>query len=206
MLEAAGRIVAATDLPVTADLEGGYGDPAETVRRAIGIGVVGANIEDQMRPLAEALATVGRSMGPPEHRGQEAPPSPDGPREPAARGEVRRPVRGSMHLEPVQKWVLSILAATTIVHLAGGLVIAAMYVDDTRTDAQIGLNILAGAFGLIAVAVFRAIHQKKLPSAWLLLGVLPTFVGLWLTFRWLGGRSMIVTLAWPPPSHIVCRP
>ncbi len=31
MIEAVGRIVAATDLPVTADLEGGYGDPAETV-------------------------------------------------------------------------------------------------------------------------------------------------------------------------------
>ena len=36
MLEAVGRIVAVTDLPVTADLEGGYGDAAETVRRAIG--------------------------------------------------------------------------------------------------------------------------------------------------------------------------
>src|SRR6478752_9878244 len=58
MLEMAGRIAAATDLPVTADLEGGYGDPAETVRRAIGIGVVGANIEDQLRPVAEAAANV----------------------------------------------------------------------------------------------------------------------------------------------------
>jgi 2-methylisocitrate lyase-like PEP mutase family enzyme len=58
MLEAVGRIVAATDLPVTADLEGGYGDAAGTVRRAIGIGVVGANIEDQMKPLAEAVAQV----------------------------------------------------------------------------------------------------------------------------------------------------
>ena len=34
MLEAVGRIVDATDLPVTADLEGGYGNAAETVRRA----------------------------------------------------------------------------------------------------------------------------------------------------------------------------
>ena len=62
MLEAVGRIVAATDLPVTADLEGGYGDPADTVRRAIGLGVVGANIEDQMRPVAEAAANVERIM------------------------------------------------------------------------------------------------------------------------------------------------
>ena len=58
MLEMAGRIVDATDLPVSADLEGGYGDPAETIRRAIGVGIVGANIEDQMRPLAEAAANV----------------------------------------------------------------------------------------------------------------------------------------------------
>jgi len=58
MLEAVGRIVAATELPVTADLEGGYGDPAGTVRRAIDLGVVGANIEDQMRPVAEAAGNV----------------------------------------------------------------------------------------------------------------------------------------------------
>lgn len=52
------RIVAATDLPVTADLESGYGNAGETVRRAIGVGVVGANIEDGMRPLADAVAAV----------------------------------------------------------------------------------------------------------------------------------------------------
>ncbi len=58
MLEAVKRVVDATDLPVTADLEGGYGNAAETVRRAIGIGVVGANIEDQLKPLPEAVAQV----------------------------------------------------------------------------------------------------------------------------------------------------
>jgi len=58
MLEAVGRVTAATTLPVTADLEGGYGDAAETVRRAIGVGVVGANIEDQMKPVREAAAQV----------------------------------------------------------------------------------------------------------------------------------------------------
>jgi 2-methylisocitrate lyase-like PEP mutase family enzyme len=58
MLETVGRIVAATSLPVTADLEGGYGDAAETVRRAIGVGVVGANIEDQLKPVTEAARQV----------------------------------------------------------------------------------------------------------------------------------------------------
>jgi 2-methylisocitrate lyase-like PEP mutase family enzyme len=58
MLEEVRRIASATDLPVTADLEGGYGDAAETVRRAIGVGAVGANIEDQLKPVAEAAAQV----------------------------------------------------------------------------------------------------------------------------------------------------
>ena len=44
MLEQVKRIVDSTGLPVTADLEGGYGDAPETIRRAIGLGVVGANI------------------------------------------------------------------------------------------------------------------------------------------------------------------
>lgn len=58
MLAAVERIVRATDLPVTADLEAGYGDPGGTVRRAIDLGVVGANIEDQMKPLDEAVRAV----------------------------------------------------------------------------------------------------------------------------------------------------
>lgn len=58
MLQMVGRICAAVDLPVTADLEAGYGDPADTVRQAIALGVVGANIEDQMRPLPDAVAAV----------------------------------------------------------------------------------------------------------------------------------------------------
>ncbi|WP_067433692.1 isocitrate lyase/PEP mutase family protein [Nocardioides jensenii] len=58
MIEECRRIVAATSLPVSADLEGGYGDPAGTIRKAIGVGVVGANLEDQMRPLTEAAANV----------------------------------------------------------------------------------------------------------------------------------------------------
>ncbi len=58
MIAEVGRIAAATHLPVSADLEGGYGDAAETIRRAIGVGIVGANLEDQMKPLAEAAAQV----------------------------------------------------------------------------------------------------------------------------------------------------
>lgn len=58
MLDMVGRIVATTDLPVSADLEGGYGDAGETIRRAIGVGAVGANLEDQLRPFDDAVASV----------------------------------------------------------------------------------------------------------------------------------------------------
>ena len=47
MLEHVGRIVAAVGVPVTADLESGYDDVATTVRRAVEVGAVGGNLEDQ---------------------------------------------------------------------------------------------------------------------------------------------------------------
>jgi 2-methylisocitrate lyase-like PEP mutase family enzyme len=57
-LSMVGRIVRAVDVPVTMDMEAGYGDPGETARRAIGLGVVGGNLEDQMKPLDDAVAAV----------------------------------------------------------------------------------------------------------------------------------------------------
>ena len=50
MLEVAARIARAVDIPVTADLEAGYGttvkDMAETVKAAIEAGAIGMNLED----------------------------------------------------------------------------------------------------------------------------------------------------------------
>jgi 2-methylisocitrate lyase-like PEP mutase family enzyme len=57
-LDMVGRIAAAVDLPVTMDFEAGYGDPGETARRAMAVGVVGGNLEDQMKPLDDAVAAV----------------------------------------------------------------------------------------------------------------------------------------------------
>lgn len=69
MLDTVTRIAAAVDLPVTADLEAGYHDVAGTVARAIEGGVVGANLEDQMRPLPEAVAGVRAAVGAAESAG-----------------------------------------------------------------------------------------------------------------------------------------
>lgn len=52
------RIVEAVDVPVTMDFEAGYGDAGATAARAIEAGVVGGNLEDAMKPLAEAVAAV----------------------------------------------------------------------------------------------------------------------------------------------------
>ncbi len=62
MIAAIGEIVAATELPVSADLEAGYGDPGETVRRAIGVGAVGANLEDQLAPFDQAVRAVEQAV------------------------------------------------------------------------------------------------------------------------------------------------
>jgi hypothetical protein len=83
-------------------------------------------------------------------------------------------------LERVQKWVLSILLVTTILHLSAGLGIAAQYVEDDAVSAGIGLSVLAGAFGVIAVAAGLAIHKQAIASPWLLLGVVPGLVSVYL--------------------------
>jgi 2-methylisocitrate lyase-like PEP mutase family enzyme len=63
-LENARAIVAATDLPVSADLEDGFGyrpeDAAETIRRAAEIGLVGGSIEDTTADPVRPLHELGR--------------------------------------------------------------------------------------------------------------------------------------------------
>jgi 2-methylisocitrate lyase-like PEP mutase family enzyme len=62
MIEAARRIAAAVEVPVTADLERGYGDPVGTARRAWEAGLVGLNVEDSNReglfPVDEQVAVI----------------------------------------------------------------------------------------------------------------------------------------------------
>jgi 2-methylisocitrate lyase-like PEP mutase family enzyme len=62
MVEAARRIAAAVDVPVTADLERGYGDPVGTARAAWEAGLVGINVEDSTRaglvPLEEQVEVI----------------------------------------------------------------------------------------------------------------------------------------------------
>jgi 2-methylisocitrate lyase-like PEP mutase family enzyme len=58
MISAVATIVRAVDVPVTADLEAGYGDPAATAEAAIDAGAVGLNLEDNLAPVEEHVARV----------------------------------------------------------------------------------------------------------------------------------------------------
>lgn len=88
--------------------------------------------------------------------------------------------RYSMSLSKVQTWVLSTLAVITILHMSAGVLVAAVMAD--RTDARIGLSVIAGMFGLFAVAAALAIHKRRLLTGWLVVGLVPTVVGLYLGF------------------------
>ena len=94
------------------------------------------------------------------------------------RGSHLRSQSSDAQLTQVQRWVMSVLAATTIFHLAVGLAIAALAVDGTRAGAEVGLVVIACLFGIIAVATAFAIHGRSLLSPWLALGVLPPLVVL----------------------------
>jgi len=95
----------------------------------------------------------------------------------------RRSQSSQESLGKVQRWVMSVLAVTTILHLAAGLVVAAVFMDSSRLDARIGLNVLAAVIGVMAAATGSLIHHKNPVSPWLLLGLTPGLVGLWLVLR-----------------------
>lgn len=58
MLDLVGRIARAVDVPVTADLEAGYGDAGSTAAAAWEAGVVGLNLEDRLEPVEAHVERV----------------------------------------------------------------------------------------------------------------------------------------------------
>jgi hypothetical protein len=95
----------------------------------------------------------------------------------------QRPSVDSPEITRVRQWVVSVLVATTILHLAAGLAVAGVYADGSRPGAGVGLNVLAAACGVGAVLAARLIHRRRPWSWWLLLGLLPGLVGLWFVLH-----------------------
>jgi hypothetical protein len=98
------------------------------------------------------------------------------------RGSHQRSIGSAKALTSVQRWVMSVLAVTTVMHFSAGIALAAVLTDESRVDARIALNLLAAVTGVVAVAAGRAIHGRRFVSPWLLLGVVPGVVGAVLTF------------------------
>lgn len=105
---------------------------------------------------------------------------PDAPRKRATPEDIAR-------LEHVQRTVMSVLVATTIFHLSVGLVIGAFFIDDSERTAQVGLCLLGGAFGVLAMLSAYAIHRKSITATRLAtavaVGFVPAVVGLYVVFR-----------------------
>ncbi|MBF4160932.1 hypothetical protein [Nocardioides acrostichi] len=115
-------------------------------------------------------------------------PSPTSPDTPRARhlmdpANITRDNLESPGIKRVQKWVVSVLVVTTILHFAGGLLVAAWFIDPSFAAQRYGLAVLAGAVSVLAVAAGRAIHRVSPFTPWLLLGVLPTAIAIPLLAR-----------------------
>lgn len=93
-----------------------------------------------------------------------------------------RPVNDAS-LTNVQRWVLSVLAVFTIMHLAVGIAIGSLFLREDAIGPRIGLNVIAAAFGVLGIGFGRLIHRATLATPWLLLGVVPGVVGMMLALR-----------------------
>ena len=88
----------------------------------------------------------------------------------------------SASIARVQTWVMSVLAVTTIPHLAVGLLVSAAVIDPDLVVERVGLTLIAGAFGVVALAAGLAIHRRSLATPWLAVGLLPGVVGAVVLF------------------------
>lgn len=93
-----------------------------------------------------------------------------------------RPVNDKS-LTQVKQWVASVLVVFTVAHLVVGLVIGAVAIDPVYQSSRIGLCVIAAGFGVLGLAGGFLIHRRNPLTPWLVLGLLPSAVGLWLVLR-----------------------
>jgi uncharacterized membrane protein YoaK (UPF0700 family) len=98
------------------------------------------------------------------------------------RGSHQRSIGTATALTRVQRWVMSVLLVTTILHFSAGIALAAIFMDEDRVDARVVLNLLTAVTGVLAIAAGLAIHGKRPLTPWLLLGLIPGAVGALVTF------------------------
>jgi hypothetical protein len=93
---------------------------------------------------------------------------------------LQRPVN-DFQLTKVQRWVWAVTIVTVTWHMAAGVALASLVLEDGATTARIGLNIIAAAFGVLGFVAAFAIHKRNVfawpNTPWLLVGILPGVVG-----------------------------
>ncbi|MEU0313548.1 hypothetical protein [Nocardioides sp. NPDC006273] len=107
------------------------------------------------------------------------------PRRPRHLMDPDNPIRpiNDKSLTNVQQWVASVLAVFTVAHIVVGLVIGAVAIDPAYQASRVGLCIIAAAFGVLGLAGGFLIHRRSPFTPWLILGIVPSVVGLWFVLR-----------------------
>lgn len=85
-----------------------------------------------------------------------------------------------MEIVRVQRWVMSALLLTTAMLFASGLALLSVVVED-RGGARIGLMVIAGIVGVIAMVGVRLINEKAWLTPWLLFGLIPASFAVYFT-------------------------
>src|SRR5690349_365779 len=87
---------------------------------------------------------------------------------------------GGMTLTRVQQWVATTVILMVGMGIAGPLagVSAAMDKGDEGAGSIIGVWVMSGLWGVATMFAILVVHQHKLLSAWLLLGLVPAAVAL----------------------------
>jgi hypothetical protein len=93
--------------------------------------------------------------------------------------DLRPTQKQDMSLSSVQQWVLSVLVATTIMHLQMGIIVGAVALEDSERVGKIVLMVISAGFGMLAIGAALLIHKKSVLNPLLLIGFIPTLAGLW---------------------------
>jgi hypothetical protein len=98
-------------------------------------------------------------------------------------GQPRPPTGpNTMSTAQVQRWVTSVLIVAVVGHFAEALAVFALLVPEQPSSPRVGLLILAGITGVLTIGGVRIVHQRRMLSPWLILGLAPAAVSTYLAY------------------------
>lgn len=86
----------------------------------------------------------------------------------------------SMSLTRVQQWVATTVIVIVGMGIAGPMAAVSPFMEDGQgaPGATVGLWIMSGLWGVATMVAVLVVHQHRLLSTWLLLGLLPATIAL----------------------------